>query len=91
MARVIHESSSRHKGPFVAFNCAALPENLAEDMLFGHEKGSFTGALSSQAGLFEQAQGGTILLSVLTNTISNIACGYSMRVCRIRVHLCIYN
>ena len=60
MARVIHESSSRHKGPFVAFNCAALPENLAEDMLFGHEKGSFTGALSSQAGLFEQAQGGTI-------------------------------
>ena len=62
MARVIHESSSRHKGPFVAFNCAALPENLAEDMLFGHEKGSFTGALSSQAGLFEQAQGGTIFL-----------------------------
>ena len=62
MARVIHESSSRHKRPFVAFNCAALPENLAEDMLFGHEKGSFTGALSSQAGLFEQAQGGTIFL-----------------------------
>ena len=62
LAKVIHEASSRHSGPFVAFNCAALPESLAEDMLFGHEKGSFTGASSSKPGLFEQAQNGTIFL-----------------------------
>ena len=62
MAKVIHESSSRHSGPFIAFNCAAIPESLVEDMLFGHEKGSFTGATSSQPGLFEQAQGGTVFL-----------------------------
>ncbi len=62
MAKVIHESSPRHSGPFIAFNCAAIPESLVEDMLFGHEKGSFTGATSSQPGLFEQAQGGTVFL-----------------------------
>ena len=62
LAIVIHEASSRHSGPFIAFNCAALPESLAEDMLFGHEKGSFTGASSSKPGLFEQAQNGTIFL-----------------------------
>ena len=62
LAKVIHEASSRHSGPFIAFNCAALPESLAEDMLFGHEKGSFTGASSSKPGLFEQAQNGTIFL-----------------------------
>lgn len=62
LARVLHDSSTRHKGPFVACNCAAMPENLIEDMLFGHEKGSFTGASKTQIGLFEQAQGGTIFL-----------------------------
>ncbi len=62
LARVLHDSSARHKGPFVACNCAAMPENLIEDMLFGHEKGSFTGASKTQIGLFEQAQGGTIFL-----------------------------
>lgn len=62
LARVLHDSSSRHKGPFVACNCAAMPENLIEDMLFGHEKGSFTGASKTQPGLFEQAHGGTIFL-----------------------------
>jgi two-component system response regulator FlrC len=62
LARVLHESSARAKGPFVALNCAALPEHLIEDMLFGHEKGAFTGALKEHRGMFEQAQGGTLFL-----------------------------
>jgi two-component system response regulator FlrC len=62
LARILHDSSPRHAGPFIAFNCAAMPENLIEDMLFGHERGSFTGASKCQPGLFEQAQEGTIFL-----------------------------
>ena len=62
LARVLHEASNRANGPFVALNCAAMPENLIEDMLFGHEKGAFTGAHREQKGLFEQAQGGTLFL-----------------------------
>ena len=62
LARVLHESSARAKGPFVALNCAALPEHLIEDMLFGHEKGAFTGAHKDHKGLFEQAHGGTVFL-----------------------------
>jgi len=62
LARVLHESSSRAKGPFVGLNCAALPEQLIDDMLFGHEKGAFTGAHKDFKGLFEQAQGGTLFL-----------------------------
>jgi len=62
LARILHDASARHQGPFVALNCAAMPENLIEDMLFGHEKGSFTGASKVQPGLFEQAQGGTLFL-----------------------------
>ncbi len=62
LARVVHESSDRARGPFVALNCAALPDHLIEDMLFGHEKGAFTGAVKDHRGLFEQAQGGTIFL-----------------------------
>jgi len=62
LARIVHDASPRYEGPFIAFNCAAMPENLIEDMLFGHEKGSFTGATKVQPGLFEQAQGGTIFL-----------------------------
>ena len=62
LARVLHESSNRAKGPFVALNCSALPEHLIEDMLFGHEKGAFTGAHKDHKGLFEQAQGGTVFL-----------------------------
>ena len=62
MARVLHESSPRNKGPFVALNCAAMPDHLIEDMLFGHEKGAFTGAHKDHKGLFEQAQGGTLFL-----------------------------
>ncbi len=62
LARVLHECSPRSKGPFVAMNCAAMPEHLIEDMLFGHEKGAFTGAHKDHKGLFEQAQGGTLFL-----------------------------
>jgi two-component system response regulator FlrC len=62
LARVLHESSVRAKGPFVGLNCAALPEQLIDDMLFGHEKGAFTGAHKEFKGLFEQAQGGTLFL-----------------------------
>ena len=62
IARLIHESSGRFEKPFIAVNCAAMPENLIEGMLFGYEKGSFTGAMRSQPGYFEQAEGGTIFL-----------------------------
>ncbi len=62
LARHIHMASRRSEGPFVAVNCAAIPENLLESELFGHEKGSFTGALERKKGKFELAAGGTILL-----------------------------
>jgi DNA-binding NtrC family response regulator len=62
VAGTIHKMSPRASGPFVAVNCAALPENLIESELFGHEKGSFTGALGRHAGCFEQAHHGTLLL-----------------------------
>ncbi|MEW5893634.1 MAG: sigma-54 dependent transcriptional regulator [Pseudomonadota bacterium] len=65
-ARFLHRHSNRAKGPFVAVNCAAIPENLLEATLFGYEKGAFTGANASQAGKFEQAQGGTLLLDEIT-------------------------
>jgi DNA-binding NtrC family response regulator len=62
VARSIHQASPRHQGPFVAVNCAALPENLLEAELFGHEKGAFTGAIMQKQGKFELAHGGTLLL-----------------------------
>ena len=61
VARQIHDQSGR-KGPFVAVNCGAIPENLLESELFGHERGAFTGAVSARAGRFEQAKGGTFFL-----------------------------
>ncbi|MGR9100254.1 MAG: sigma-54-dependent transcriptional regulator [Gammaproteobacteria bacterium] len=61
-ARFIHRRSACRKGPFVAVNCAAIPENMLEAMLFGYEKGAFTGALQTFVGKFEQAQNGTLLL-----------------------------
>lgn len=65
-AHYIHAHSTRVGQPFVAINCAAIPENLLEATLFGYEKGSFTGAQVSQAGKFEQAQGGTLLLDEIS-------------------------
>jgi DNA-binding NtrC family response regulator len=62
LAKFIHESSDRSRKPFVAINCAALPEHLLESELFGHAKGAFTGANAAKAGKFEQADGGTLLL-----------------------------
>jgi Nif-specific regulatory protein len=62
VARIIHNVSSRRNGPFIKFNCAALPETLAESELFGHEKGAFTGADRRKLGRFELANGGTIFL-----------------------------
>jgi DNA-binding NtrC family response regulator len=62
VARVVHETSRRAKGPFVAVNCASITESLAESELFGHERGAFSGALTSKKGLFEAADGGTLFL-----------------------------
>lgn len=62
LAKTLHKLSSRSNRPFVALNCAAMPEHLVEDMLFGHEKGAFTGASRELAGVFEQAMGGTVFL-----------------------------
>jgi two-component system response regulator GlrR len=62
MARAIHRASSRKNNPFVAINCSAMAENLLESELFGHEKGSFTGAHRTHKGLFQAAHGGTLLL-----------------------------
>jgi DNA-binding NtrC family response regulator len=62
LARHIHAESRRARGPFVALNCAALPETLLESELFGHEKGAFSGAIAARKGKFEQADGGTLLL-----------------------------
>lgn len=62
LAHFIHDHSSRHKQPFIAINCAAIPEQMLEATLFGYEKGAFTGAYKATPGKFEQAQGGTLLL-----------------------------
>src|SRR5262245_35325588 len=66
LARFIHRRSPRASQPFVAVNCAAIPENMLDAMLFGYERGSFTGAQAAHAGKFEQAQGGTLLLDEIT-------------------------
>ncbi|MFV2059485.1 MAG: sigma-54-dependent transcriptional regulator [Gammaproteobacteria bacterium] len=66
LARYIHQNSDRNDGPFVAINCAAIPENMLEATLFGYEKGAFTGAYKACPGKFEQAQGGTFLLDEIS-------------------------
>lgn len=66
LARYIHNHSPRAQKPFIAINCAAIPENMLEAMLFGHEKGAYTGAHSSAPGKFEQADGGTLLLDEIS-------------------------
>jgi two-component system, response regulator FlrC len=66
MARFIHQNSRRKTRPFISINCAAIPENLLESELFGHEKGAFTGAVARRIGKFEEASGGTLLLDEVT-------------------------
>lgn len=66
MSRFIHNKSKRKDGPFIALNCAAIPENLLESELFGHEKGAFTGATGRRLGKFEEASGGTLLLDEIS-------------------------
>ena len=66
MARYIHDHSTRKETPFIAINCAAIPDSMLEAALFGHEKGAFTGAHQASPGKFEQAQGGTILLDEIS-------------------------
>ncbi|MCG8443010.1 MAG: sigma-54 dependent transcriptional regulator, partial [Caulobacterales bacterium] len=66
MARTVHAKSRRADKPFVAVNCAAIPENLLESELFGHEKGAFTGAVARRIGKFEEADGGTLLLDEIS-------------------------
>src|ERR1700685_168093 len=65
-AQSIHDRSARRGGPFLAINCGAIPAGLIEAELFGYEKGSFTGAMRAHAGVFERAEGGTLLLDEIT-------------------------
>jgi two-component system response regulator FlrC len=79
LARFIHQQSPRAGKPFIAINCAAIPDNMLEATLFGHEKGSFTGAIAAQPGKFEQADGGTILL----DEISEMPMGLQAKLLRV--------
>ena len=72
LSQLIHHLSSRRDGPFVAINCAAIPEQMLESTLFGHEKGSFTGAVQQNVGLFRAATGGTILLDEISEMPLNL-------------------
>jgi two-component system response regulator HydG len=79
VARLIHEESARATGPFLAINCAAVPEMLLESELFGHARGSFTGASHDRAGLFEAANGGTLLL----DEIGDVPPGMQVKLLRV--------
>ncbi|MCL7992020.1 MAG: sigma-54 dependent transcriptional regulator, partial [marine benthic group bacterium] len=79
VARAVHDLSGRSRRPFVAINCSALPETLLESELFGHMKGSFTGAVQSKRGLFEEAQGGSIFL----DEISTVSEGVQIKLLRV--------
>ena len=72
LARMIHDASTRRDGPFIAINCAALPESLLESELFGHARGAFTGATNAKAGKFELANGGTLLLDEIGDMPLNL-------------------
>ena len=85
VARAIHEASPRQAGPFVALNCAALPDTLIESELFGHEKGSFTGALSRRAGCFELAHEGTLFL----DEIGDMPIGLQAKLLRVLESRCV--
>ncbi|MCY1291789.1 Regulatory protein AtoC [compost metagenome] len=79
LARYIHQQSPRANNPFIAINCAAIPDNMLEATLFGHEKGAFTGAVAAQPGKFELADGGTILL----DEISEMPLGLQAKLLRV--------
>lgn len=79
LARYIHQQSPRVDKPFIAINCAAIPDNMLEATLFGHEKGAFTGAIAAQPGKFEQAEGGTLLL----DEISEMPLGLQAKLLRV--------
>lgn len=79
LACYIHQQSPRASQPFIAINCAAIPDNMLEATLFGHEKGSFTGAIAAQPGKFEQADGGTLLL----DEISEMPLGLQAKLLRV--------
>jgi two-component system response regulator FlrC len=79
LAQYIHQQSTRASGPFIAINCAAIPDNMLEATLFGHEKGAFTGAIASAPGKFELADGGTILL----DEISEMPLGLQAKLLRV--------
>ncbi len=84
-ARAIHDSSARKNGPFIAINCSAIPETLLESELFGHEKGSFTGAHAQRKGRFEMANGGTLFL----DEIGEIPLGLQVKLLRFLQEQCI--
>ncbi|WP_439138964.1 sigma-54 interaction domain-containing protein [Roseicyclus sp.] len=85
MARFIHARSPRADKPFVAINCAAIPENMLEAMMFGHEKGAFTGASVANKGLFRAADGGTLLL----DEISEMPIGLQSKLLRVLQERCV--